>query len=60
MKQFKIVKFIFQVEFPYLSKNYYITAFISGLREDIKPLVISQHHNNLFGAFQYAKYGCNV
>jgi hypothetical protein len=44
------------VEFPYLLESYYITAFISGLREDIKHLVLSQNHINLLNAYQYAKH----
>jgi hypothetical protein len=56
MRQFKIIKSKSQIEFPYQLESHYITAFISGLREDIKHLVISQHHHSLLEVFQYAKY----
>jgi Retrotransposon gag protein len=56
MKQFEIIKSRSQIEFPYLPESHYITVFISGLREDIKHLVISQHHHSLLDAFQHAKH----
>jgi Retrotransposon gag protein len=39
----------------HLPESHYITAFICGLREDIKHLVLSQHHNTLLEVFQYAQ-----
>jgi Retrotransposon gag protein len=51
MKQFEIIKARSQVEFPYLAENHYVTAFISGLREDIKHLVISQQFHRLLDVF---------
>lgn len=41
MKQFYIRKSRSHVEFPYLPESHYVTAFTSGLREDIKHLVLS-------------------
>jgi Retroviral aspartyl protease/Retrotransposon gag protein len=56
MRQFEVIKAKSQIEFPYLPESHYVTAFISGLREDIKHLVISQHYQGLLDVFQYAKH----
>jgi Reverse transcriptase (RNA-dependent DNA polymerase)/Retroviral aspartyl protease/Retrotransposon gag protein len=56
MKQFELIKSRSQVEFPYLPETHYVTAFVSGLREDIKHLVLSQQHKTLLGVFQYARH----
>jgi hypothetical protein len=39
-----------------LPESHYVTAWISGLREDIKNLVLSKNHKNLLEVFQYAKH----
>jgi glutaredoxin-related protein len=51
MRQFEIIKSRSQIEHPYLPESHYIIAFISGLRDDIKHLVISQQFRNLLDAF---------
>jgi len=56
MRQFEIIKSRSQVEFYYLPESYYVMAFISGLRDDIKHLVLSQNYHSLLDAFQYAKH----
>ena len=43
MHQFELIQSRLQVELPYLPESHYITPFVSGLREDIKHLVLAKH-----------------
>jgi hypothetical protein len=55
MKQFEVTKSRSQ-EFLYLPESHYVTAWISGLRDDIKDLVLSQNYYSSLEIFQYAKH----
>ena len=56
MHQFELIQSRLQVELPYLPESHYITPFVSGLREDIKHLVLAKHPTDLLDAFEQAKH----
>lgn len=56
MQKFEVVKTRSQIESPYLLENHYLTAFITGLREDIKHLVLAKSPYCLLDAFTQAKH----
>ncbi|XP_078166791.1 uncharacterized protein LOC144561645 isoform X2 [Carex rostrata] len=56
MERFEKVKTRSQIEAPYLPEDHFTNAFISGLNEDIKHLVLAMKPINLLDAFEQARH----
>lgn len=56
MLKFEMVKIRSQIESPYLPETHFITAFVRGLREDIKHLVLAKYLASLLDAFTQSKH----